>query len=220
VTAGIPPLAGSVPALDFTVIGAAPVTPAAAPVLRFQVLVTSTTGLAVRSVLLETQIQIAARRRSYDAAEEPRLFELFGEPERWSATLRTLPWTRLTTIVPAFAEETVVALDVPCTYDFEVAASRYLDAVRDGHVPLELLFGGTVFFTAQDGRLQTARIPWDCEAAYRLPAHVWHDTMDRCFPGTAWVRMRRETFDRLQAHKARHALTSVDAALDALLGEA
>lgn len=212
-----PPSAGALPALDFAVLSAAPLTPAAAPVLRFEVLVTSTTGTPIRSVLLDTQMQIAARRRAYDRGEEQRLLELFGEPERWSATLRTILWTRVTLVVPAFSRETVIALDVPCTYDFEVAASRYLDAVRDGDVPLELLFGGTIFYAGDDGRLQTARIPWDREAEYDLPAHVWHETMDRCFPGTAWVRLRRDTFDRLQAHKARHALTSVDAALDSLL---
>jgi hypothetical protein len=213
------PFAGAIPALDFTVLGATPLTPSAAPALRFELRVTCPGGTAIRSVLLDTQIQIAARRRGYDAATETRLFELFGEPERWGTTLRTLLWTRTTQVIPAFTGETVVALDVPCTYDFEVAASRYLDAVRDGDVPLELLFGGTLFYAGEDGRLQTARIAWDREAEYRMPAAVWRETMDRCFPGAAWVRLRRETFDRLQAHKARHAHTSWDETLDSLLGE-
>jgi hypothetical protein len=121
--------------------------------------------------------------------------------------------------VPAFTGETVAELAVPVTYDFEVAASRYLDAVRDGDVPLELLFGGTLFYAAPDGRLQTGRVAWDREAEYRMPASVWRETMDRHFPGTAWLRLRRDTFDRLQAYKSRGALTSFDAALDELLGD-
>ncbi len=218
-----PPLAfagaGAIPELDFAVLDVAPVPHAAVPTLRFDVRI-GAAGAAIRSIVLETQIQIAARRRGYDGPTEERLYELFGEPERWGATLRTLLWTRTTQVVPAFTGETVVGLTVPCTYDFEVTASRYLDAVRDGDVPLELLFGGTLFYSADDGRLQTARIAWDREAEYRLPARVWRETMDRWFAGTVWVRLRRETFDRLQGHKSRNALTSWDETLDSLLGEA
>ena len=211
-------LGGAAPVLDFEVLDAGPLEHAAAPALRFAVRVRSRGGEAIRSIVLETQIQIAARRRPYDDATETRLYPLFGEPERWGSTLRTLLWTRTTQAVPPFTGETTVELVVPCTYDFDVAASRYLDAVRDGDVPLELLFGGTVFYSAADGRLQTGRIGWDREAEYRLPASVWRETMDRFFPGTAWVRMRRETFDRLHAYTAERALTSVDAAVDRLLG--
>ena len=32
---------------------------------------------------------------------------------------------------------------------------------------------------------------------------VWREAMDRHFPGTAWLRLRRDTFDRLHAVKAR-----------------
>jgi hypothetical protein len=213
------PFAGAVPALDFEVRDAGPLTHAAVPTLRFDVRIAEAGGGAIRSVVLDTQIQIAARRRGYDAPTETRLVELFGSPDRWGATLRTLPWTRTTQVVPGFTGETIVELTVPCTYDFEVTASRYLDAVRDGEIPLELLFGGTLFYSGDDGRLQTARIAWDREAEYRMPARVWRETMDAYFPGAAWVRLGRETFDRLQAHKARHALTSWDATLDSLLGE-
>jgi hypothetical protein len=212
--------AGAAPELDFAVLDAGPLAHAAAPTLRFDVRVRCRGGQAIRSIVLETQIQIAARRRGYDAETETRLFELFGEPERWGSTLRTLLWTRVTQVVPAFTGETVVELAVPVTYDFEVAASRYLDAVRDGDVPLELLFGGTLFYLGPDGRLQTGRVAWDREAEHRMPARVWRETMDRYFPGAAWVRLGRETFDRLQAYKSRGALTSFDAALDELLGDA
>jgi hypothetical protein len=218
-----PPLAfadaGAIPELDFEVLGAGPLARAAVPTLRFDVRVRSRDGAAIRSVVLETQIQIAARRRAYDDEAETRLYELFGEPERWGSTLRTLLWTRTTQVVPAFTGETIAEIAVPCTYDFEVAASRYLDAVRDGVVPLELLFGGTLFYAGSDGRLQTARIAWDREAEYGLPAGVWRETMDRSFPGAAWVRLGRESFDRLQAHKVAGAFVSLDAAIDDLLGE-
>jgi uncharacterized protein DUF6084 len=202
------------PELAFEVTGAARVEHAAVPTLRFALRVAS--DAPVRSVLLDVQLQIAARRRAYGTDAHDRLFELFGPVADWGTTLRTLLWTRTTLVVPAFTGETTVDLDVPCSYDLEVAASRYLDALADGEVPLELLFSGSVFYE-QDGRLQTVRLAWDKEAEYRLPVRVWKETMERYFRGTAWVRLRKESFDRLSAFKSRHALATWDDALDALL---
>jgi len=202
------------PELSFSVDGAARVEHAAVPTLRFALRVTS--DAPVRSVLLDVQLQIAARRRPYDAAAHDRLFELFGPVGDWGTTLRTLLWTRATLVVPAFAESTVVSLDVPCSYDLEVAASRYLDALADGDVPLELLFSGSVFYE-DEGRLQTTRLSWEKEAEYRLPVRVWKETMERYFRGTAWLRLRKDSFDRLSAFKSRNALATWDDALDALL---
>ena len=75
-------------------------------------------------------------------------------------------------------------------------------------MPLEFLFSGTVFYTAAGGRCRPAMIGWDREAEYRLPVRVWRETMDLYFPGSAWLRLERETFDRLYAYRARHALPS------------
>jgi hypothetical protein len=199
--------------LAFSVLGAARVEHAAVPTLRFALRVSSETP--VRSVLLDVQIQIAARRRGYDEAAHDRLFELFGPVADWGTTLRTLLWTRTTLVVPAFAESTVVDLDVPCSYDLEVAASRYLDALTDGSVPLEFLFSGSVFYTS-GGALQTTRLSLESETSYALPVSVWKETMERYFRGTAWVRLRKESFDRLSAYKSRNALATWDDALEAL----
>jgi hypothetical protein len=171
----------------------------------------------VRSILLDTQIQIAARRRPYDAAAHDRLFELFGAPSEWGTTLRTLLWARTTLVVPPFAGSTVVQLSVPCSYDLEVTASRYFDALADGDVPLEFLFSGAIFYSGASGQLQTVRISWNHEAEYRLPVRVWKETMEHHFRGTAWLRVRKESFDRLSAYKSRRALPTWDDALDSLL---
>ena len=200
--------------LGFSVLGAARVEHTAVPTLRFALGVSSETP--VRSVLLDVQIQIAARRRGYDASAHERLFELFGPVADWGTTLRTLLWTRTTLVVPAFEGSTVVDLDVPCSYDLEVAASRYLDALSDGDVPLEFLFSGSVFYTGSAGELQTTRLSWESEAGYALPVRVWKETMERYFRGTAWVRLSKESFDRLSAYKSRNALASWDDALEAL----
>jgi hypothetical protein len=214
-----PPIAGSVPELAFAVLGAAPAEHAAAPMLNFDLRVEAPGGEAIRSILLDTQIQIAARRRTYDPASHERLSDLFGAHERWGTTLRTLLWTRTTLVVPPFIGETTVALPVACSYDLDVAASRYLDALGEGDVPLEFLFSGTVFYAGADGALQAGRISWEQEAEFRLPVATWRETMDRFFPGTAWLRIGRESYDRLRAYTARNALATVDDALDRLLPE-
>jgi hypothetical protein len=209
----------AVPELSFEVQGAEALAHAASPTLKFALEIEANGGAAIRSVLLDVQIQIAARRRGYDSGASDRLLELFGTPDRWGSTLRTLPWTRITQIVPPFAGTTIVDVPVPCTYDLEVTAARYFAALDDGEVPLEFLFAGTLFFTGANGALQTARIPWELEAEYRLPVAVWRQTMDRHFPSSAWLRLGRESFDRLTAYKARHAFESWDAAVDSLVAE-
>jgi Family of unknown function (DUF6084) len=177
-------------------------------------------GVSVRSILLDTQLQIAARRRGYDAGAEQRLFELFGPPDDWGRTLRTLLWLRMTTVVPPFDDSTTVELAVPCSYDLEVAASRYFDALPGGTVPLEFLFSGTVFAGGgPGGGLQAQRISWEQDAEYDLPVAIWKETLERYFGDTAWLRVGKERFDRLAAFKARNALATWDDALDALLPE-
>jgi len=213
------PLAAAQPALDlrFGVEGAETLTYAAVPTMRFALRVASVRGQPVRSVSLDVQVQIAARRRAYVEAEQAALFELFGDPSQWKTTLRTLPWIRTTLVVAGFEGETVVDLDVPCTYDFEVTAAKYLQALGDGEVPLEFLFSGTAFYATESGLLQAVRISWESEADYRLPVRVWRETIDHYFPGSAWLRLSRESFERLRAYRAQRALPSWDAALDALL---
>jgi hypothetical protein len=202
----------TVPELSFAVEGARPLEHAAAPTLRFALRIES--DVPVRSVLLDVQVQIAARRRPYDEAAYERLFELFGPTANWGTSLRTLLWTRTTLVVPPFTGAAVADLDVPCSYDLEVLASRYFDALVDGDVPLEFLFSGTVFAGAP---LQVTRISWEKEAEYRLPVSVWKETLDRHFRGTAWLRLGKPAFDRLTAYKSRRALASWDEAVDGLL---
>lgn len=215
----MPTATSAIPRLEFAVEGAESLEPAAVPTLEFTLRIDAPGEQQIRAILLDVQFQIAARQRSYDPDEQERLLELFGEPHRWSSTLRTLPWVRTTVVVPPFQRTISVPVTVPCTYDLEVAGARYLSGVRGGSVPLELLFSGSVFFADPGGALQTIRIGWDGEAAYRLPVSVWRQAMDRHFPGSAWLRLSNETFGRLVAYKARGAFTSWDAAVDALLEE-
>jgi|SRR5436190_6628061 len=215
-----PSPAAAAAALSFTVEDAARVEHAVVPTLGFAVRVTAGGGAAIRSVLLDTQIQIAARRRRYDAAAEEKLFEVFGAPAGWGSALRTLPWMRVTSVVPPFTGSTLVDIQVPCSYDLHVVASRYFDALEGGDVPLEFLFSGTVFAAGPGGMLQATRISWETDAEYRFPVALWQETMERYFRGTAWVRLRKEAFDRLAAYKSREALPTWEEAIESLLERA
>lgn len=207
---------GTAPELGFTVLGCEPLPYAAAPALRFSLAIDAQ-GASVRSVMLEVQVRIAATQRGYTEAEQAQLGDLFGAAHRWSDTLKGLLWTHGSLVVPPFEGATVVDLPVPCTYDFDVAAAKYLSGVQEGEIPLDLLFSGTVFYAGPTGALQINRISWNAEASHRLPVRVWRATMDHYFPNSAWVRMGRESFDRLVAFRARRSLTSWEAVVDALL---
>lgn len=203
------------PALGFEVDSAQAVRFAAAPTLAFALRIAADRPLA--SLALNVQIRIAPGRRRYSDADRERLVELFGPPERWDEALRTFRWTQASLHVPGFDSNTEVVLAVPATYDFEVATAKYFYALEDGDVPLELLFSGTIFFRESDGRLQTAQIPWESEAAFRLPVRVWKEAVEAHFPQSAWVRVQDDVFERLVAYKARHTLPTWDAVLEKLL---
>jgi hypothetical protein len=201
--------------LDFEVLGVAPDPYAAAPTLIFRLKVDETTGQRVHSVSLRCQIRIEPQRRLYTGAEEERLLAIFGETPRWGDTLKPFLWTHAVTMVAGFTDTTEVDLPVPCTYDFEVAASKYLHALDDGDVPLVLLFNGTVFSAAG-----VEPVPWHKECHFKMPAAVWRQLMDLYFPNSGWVRLRRETLDDLERFKASHALATWEQAIEALLKEA
>ncbi len=205
----------TLPTLDFAIESAEAVRFAAAPTVAFTLRVAS--DKPVRSLALNAQIRIAPARRRYSERDQQRLVELFGPPERWGETLRTFRWAQTSVLVPPFDEHTSVELTVPCTYDLEVATAKFFYALDEGDVPLEFLFSGTVFFVADGGMLQTAQISWESEAAYRMPVRAWKDAMQQHFPGSAWLRVRDDVFDRLVAYKARRALPTWEATLDELL---
>lgn len=213
-TAVSPP--DATPTLDFAVASIEALRPSAAPTLRFT-LALDAGDATVRSVLLDVQVQIAATRRRYDDAERAQLADLFGTPERWGETLRTLPWLRASLVVPPFAGATTAQLDVPCTYDFEVSAARYLAGLRDGDVPLELLLSGTIFHGSGGGAMRVSRIGWDRELACGLPVATWRAALDQHFPAAAWLRLDRVAFDRLAAYRAQHALPTWEAVVEELL---
>ena len=205
------------PDLDFGVEGAEVLKFAAVPSLLFKLRIENLEIEPIRSVALNTQIRIAATRRHYDTVEQERLLEVFGEPHRWGSTLRSLLWTHTNLQVPPFSGSTVVDMPVPCTYDLEVIGSKYFHALKGGEVPLEFLFSGTVYYAGEGGRLQIGRISWEKEAEFRLPVRLWKEMMERYFPNSAWIRLRKDAFDQLYDYKVRRGLPTWEAAVEALL---
>lgn len=204
------------PALTFAVTGVTVPDDAATPVLRVGLTVREDEGVTVRGLSLHSQARVVIEARAYDAYTRLRLAEVWGDPEHWARAPRSLLWTQSSQQVPEFTGITQIALDLPCTYDFDVASTKYLHALRDGDVPVELLFTGTFFWDGDDG-LQAAILPASSEATFRMPASLWREAMDRFFPNSAWLRIPRETFDRLWSFRTQRALPSWDAALSALL---
>ena len=204
--------------LAFGCTGATAERYAATPTLTFSLTITERSGVKVHAIALRCQIRIEPHRRRYTAAEAQRLHDLFGDPSRWAETVKPIQLATVTTMVPTFTAVTETDLQVPCTYDLEVTSARYLQGLDDGTIPLLLLFSGTVFVAQGDG-FSVELVPWSAEASYRMPVSVWRDLADIHFPNSAWLRCSRQTLDELSAFKARRALPTWDATLQALLAE-
>lgn len=206
------------PELEFRVTGVEAATRGLVPLLHFKLGVTNTPPTqCVHTAVVQVQIQIEVARRSYDGEEREKLVELFGTPERWGQTLRTRLWGHASTTLRAFTGSTEAVLPVPCTYDLNVSATKYFYALEGGEVPMLFLFSGTVFYAAEDGRLQAQQISWNKECAYRMPVSVWQEMMDAHYRGSAWVPLSRETFDRLYAFKREQGLPTWEQVIERLL---
>ena len=204
--------------LDFTVEGVEIERHAVAPLLQFQLrVVNNSPEAAVLNVLLNCQIRIEPARRGYGGPEHDSLSDLFGSPDRWGQTLQSFLWTHANILIPAFERECGIKLPVPCSFDFNVAATKYFYGLEDGQIPLSFLFSGSVFYRDVEDALQIGQIAWSKESAYRLPVHVWRAMMDHYYPQTAWLCLRRDAFDELYRYKRARGLPSFEQALGDLL---
>ncbi|MCW3013654.1 MAG: hypothetical protein JWO02_746 [Solirubrobacterales bacterium] len=215
--------AGRVPVVEdptFTVLDVNAVRHAATPTLRFDMHVSDPAGREIYAIALSVQIQIDPARREYDDATRARLVELFGAPERWGATTHSLEWARIEVLVPGFTGATSFQLQVPCTYDLEVAAAKYFYALPDGMVPLSFHYSGMVLYRGEsNGGVQVTPVPWSCSTRWRMPVEAWKNAMATVYPGGGWVRLTPETLQALMDRKAADGHRSLDALVSALLHE-
>jgi hypothetical protein len=206
------------PNLSFTIEDATVIPFAVAPTLAFKLRTTNAVaGETIHTVALRCQIEIEVTRRRYTPEEQSRMRDLFGEPERWSRTLRNLLWTHASVVIPSFQDSTLTDLPVPCTFDFNVAATKYFEGLTDGQIPIRLMFSGTVFYADADEVLQVAPISWDQEARFSLPVRVWRDMMTSYYPNTVWLNLRRDVFERLSQYKMQRGIPTWEQALESVL---
>ncbi len=204
--------------LSFTCLDVKPEAYAMAPTLLFRLRVDAAGGQRVRAIALRCQIRIEPQRRGYSEHEAERLIELFGERGRWGDTLKPFQFANTSTVVASFTGSIEVEVSVPCSYDMEVAAGRYFHGLEGGEIPFILLFSGTVFGDGEKG-LWIEQVPWHAETRFQMPVARWQEMVDQHFPGTGWLRLRRDTIDALAEFRATRTLPSWDdtviAALDA-----
>ena len=129
-------------------------------------------------------------------------------------------WTHVQTVVPSFRGSTSIELQTPCTFDFNVAATKYFYGLEDGEIPLCFMFSGTVFQADENGLLQVSPIAWDKETRFRLPVQMWRDMMESHYPNTAWLCLERHAFDRIYQYKIQNGIPTWEQALDRLFADA
>jgi hypothetical protein len=203
--------------VTFAVLDITPRQYAATPELIARVGIAAVGDDPVHAIALRCQVRIEPLRRPYSDEEAAGLLDLFGPRARWSTTQRTFLWQHTNAMVPGFTGATQVDLPLECTYDFEVAGAKYLHALRDGTIPLQFLFSGTVFVQGPRG-FAVQQVPWDREDRYDMPVSVWRDLIAQHYPNTGWLRLRHETIDALALYRSAEGLLGFDDAITSLLG--
>jgi hypothetical protein len=203
-------------ALSFRVLDIVAEPYTVAPQLTARLQIEESTGTAIHAIALRCQVRIEPQRRAYSEVEEVGLLALFGKRSRWRDTLRPFLWMQCTAMVQGFRDQTQLDLALPCTYDFEVTGSKYLHALREGTIPLALLFSGTIFTRGGNG-FGVEQVGWDCEASYALPVSVWQQMIELNYPHTGWLRLDHDVIEALARYRADRGLTSWEATIESLL---
>jgi Family of unknown function (DUF6084) len=207
-----------VPELSFQIDGAEALAYSAVPAIALKLRISSMPEeQPVHTIVLRCQVQIDPAKRRYSSQEQSRLHDLFGEPSRWAQTVKPLLWMNTSVTVPSFAGGKTVNLELPCSFDFNLAATKYFHALEAGEIPITVMFSGTIFYAESNGRLQVTQIPWDREASYRLAVAVWKQMMDAHYPNAAWLCLQRDTFQKLLDYKVRNGVPTFERALEELL---
>ena len=207
------------PQVTFEVLGAAHEPFAAQPTLRFEMGVSEPSGRDIYAISVAAQINFDPARRQYDAATRESLFEIFGAPERWPSTTRSFLWTHASTLVHSFNDAITFGLEVPCTADLEVVASRYVSALPDGEVPLTFHFTGRMLYAGPERKVQVVHLPWTTSAEYRLPVSTFKAMIKHHHGESGFALLHNDTLQALKKYKRDRGLHSFDACVLDLLEE-
>jgi hypothetical protein len=204
---------------EFAITAAAHLAFAATPTMVFAAGVTEPAEQEIQSIALSVQVMIDPARRGYDAETRERLSELFGPPASWTPATQGLSWARVSAVIPSFTGSATFAIEVPCTYDLEVAAAKYFYALEDGFAPLSFHFNGSIFYRPADGVLQMVPVSWSSSAQFQMPVRAWREMIAEHYPGGGWIRLHERTLAALNARRAARGLPSFDVCIEELLGD-
>src|SRR5579862_4076917 len=174
---------------------------AAAPLLAFHIRVVNAGLERIHSVVLDSKIQLEAPRQPPGPQVNDRLEELFGEPSQWAQSSKPMPWARASAVLPPFAGSTRCAVEVPCSFDFNVAATKFFYGLEAGSAPLLFEFSGSIFLDRQVVPIAAGK-----QARFEMPARAWTDLMDAYYPHSVWLRLPRDLFHRLNQYKQEHKI--------------
>jgi Family of unknown function (DUF6084) len=202
--------------VTFAVLDVSPEQYAVTPVLTARVGIAADGDDPVHAIALRCQVRIEPLRRGYSDEEAEGLLDMFGPRERWATTQHNFLFQHGSAMVQGFTGATQIDLPLECTYDFEVTASKYFHALRDGVIPLQFLFSGTVFLKGPTN-FAVQQVPWDREDHYDMPVSVWRELVQLHYPNAGWVRLNHDTIDELARYKSARGLLGMDDAITSLL---
>ncbi len=122
--------------VTFAVLDVAPEPYAVTPILMARVGIAADGDDPIHAIALRCQVRIDPMRRGYSDDEAAGLLDLFGPRERWATTQHTFLWLHTTAMVQGFTGTAQVNLPLECAYDFEVAAAKYMHALRRRQHPV------------------------------------------------------------------------------------
>ena len=200
------------PDLSFAVERVSPVAHAANPLFTFQIRIVNAGIERINAIALESKIYVEPQPSRPTQPVTDRLEELFGEPSHWADSPKPLLWSRASTIVPVFAGSTRCELDVPCNFDFTVAATKFFYGLEAPGAPLRFDFAGTILCDRQ-----MLAIPEGKRARFMLPVAAWSDLMDSYYPHSMWLRLPRNVFQRMNQYKIENRIPTWEDVLERLL---
>ena len=116
---------------------------------------------------------------------------------------------------PGFTGAPEFELEVPCTYDLEVAATKYFGGLADGEAPLRFHFTGSVFYAATRAHPDRPD-PVGLLGRFAMPVEVWKRDDRPHYPAAAGSRCTARRSSAC-ARCRRAGLPTFDAAVGELL---
>ena len=173
---------------------------------------------AIHTIALRCQIQIEVTRRRYTPEEQERLLDLFGKPDRWSQTLRSLLWTHANRGCSRFrrdrARTSICRFPAPSTsMSRRPSISRGSPMATSRCSCSSAAPSSTRRRQPPAGRAHLVGSGSTIQAACKM----WREMMDAYYPNSAWLNLRRDVFDRLYRYKMQHGIPTWEQALEQIL---